>query len=123
MYSYIDSETPLQLSNCNGNNLGWVNIKVPGFTDPALLTDAIYCSNADVSNGKLCANPAAKEEQYLNSQKAQELSADIVSAQDEADPVNLTTGEFTYDTNVMYIPGKGMPFDFGISYKNQYQYG
>ena len=56
------------------------------------------------------------------SQKAQLLSADIASAQDEADPVSLTTGEFTYDTSVMHIPGKGMPFDFGISYKNQYQY-
>jgi hypothetical protein len=40
----------------------------------------------------------------------------------EADPVNLATGEFAYENTLMNVPGVGLPYQLRIQYKNQATY-
>ncbi len=39
-----------------------------------------------------------------------------------ADPVTLSTGEFTYDNTFMQIPGVKLPYEFSLTYRNQLSY-
>jgi hypothetical protein len=109
----------LNLINCNGNNLGFVALNIPGFPNIAFVSDSLYCQSDSTTEGTACIDPRSREEFALYNSRFTELSANIESEQDVADPVNIATGEFTYDNTVMSIPGRGMPFNFSLSYKNQ----
>lgn len=41
---------------------------------------------------------------------------------DMADPVSLSTGEFTYNNTFMQIPGVANPYEFSLTYRNQLPY-
>jgi Domain of unknown function (DUF6531) len=123
---YVQSGLPgeLNLINCNGNNLGFVALNIPGFPNIAFVSDSLYCQSdstlsGSTTEGTACIDPRSREEFALYNSRFTELSTNIESEQDVADPVNIATGEFTYDNTVMSIPGRGMPFNFSLSYKNQ----
>ena len=40
----------------------------------------------------------------------------------QGDPVNLTTGEFTYENMLMNIPGSRAPYELDVRYTNQTYY-
>lgn len=93
------------------------------------------------NNNTYTATPLAPTNQVLNNllyrydfreatsevfMKNLENQANItISAKEEGnkgDPINLAKGEFTYESTLMSIPGKKLPYEFKLSYKNQVYY-
>lgn len=50
------------------------------------------------------------------------MATEIQLAADQIDPVDLSTGEFTYDNVLMRMPGVMMPFELSIKYRSQATY-
>lgn len=56
---------------------------------------------------------------FINTEKN---IASTTLAKDANDPVNLTTGDFTYSNTLMHLVGDGIDYNLDISYRSQVEY-
>ena len=48
--------------------------------------------------------------------------ATTTPSKDALDPVNLSTGDFTYSNTLLHLAGNTLDYDLGISYQSQVEY-
>lgn len=88
-------------------------------------TNVPYLNNYFISNPTATSSPFdnfATKSNPIVLKKDADPAKNATDEKNLADPVNLATGEFGYENTLMNIPGIGLPYQLGISYKNQTSY-
>ncbi len=85
----------------------------PTYTYNPLITNTGLQYNFLDSNSLMC---------YANKKIQSTSTTNKTKVNAEWDPVNLATWEFDYENTLMSIPGKKLPYEFKLNYKNQTYY-